>query len=41
MLDIVNLSQQNVQITWPDALADHTPLYYALHTWNDFAVNGG
>lgn len=40
-LDIVNLSQQNVQITLPDALLDHTPLYYALHTWNDFAVNGG
>jgi pimeloyl-ACP methyl ester carboxylesterase len=39
-LDIVNLSQQNVQITMPDALIDHTPLYYALHTWNDFAVNG-
>ena len=40
MLDIVNLSQQNIQITWPDALVDHTPLYYALHTWNDFAANG-
>ena len=40
MLDIVNLSQQNIQITWPDALIDHTPLYYALHTWNDFAANG-
>jgi triacylglycerol lipase len=39
-LDIVNLSQQNIQITLPDALLDHTPLYYALHTWNDFAVNG-
>ena len=39
-LDIVNLSRQNIQITFPDALIDHTPLYYALHTWNDFAVNG-
>jgi hypothetical protein len=41
ILDIVNLAQQNVQITLPDALVDHTPLYYALHTWNDFAVNSG
>jgi len=40
-LDIINLMQQNVRITPPDALADHTPLYYALHTWNDYAVNGG
>jgi len=39
-LDIVNLMQQNVRITLPDALVDHSPLYYALHTWNDFAVNG-
>jgi hypothetical protein len=21
----------------PPLLADHTPLYYALHIWNDFA----
>ena len=21
----------------PENLADHTPLYYALHCWNDFA----
>jgi hypothetical protein len=41
-LDIINLiQQQNIQISLPDALLDHTPLYYALHTWNDFAVNGG
>jgi triacylglycerol lipase len=24
--------------TLPDSLSDHTPLYYALHTWNDFAA---
>jgi pimeloyl-ACP methyl ester carboxylesterase len=23
----------------PPLLADHTPLYYALHTWNDFATH--
>lgn len=40
LLDIVNLSQQDIQIALPDALVDHTPLYYALHTWNDFAMNG-
>jgi len=21
----------------PESLADHTPLYYAIHRWNDFA----
>jgi triacylglycerol lipase len=39
-LDIINLTRQDIRITLPDALIDHTPLYYALHTWNDFAVNG-
>lgn len=40
LLDIINLLEQNIRIALPDALSDHTPLYYALHTWNDVAVNG-
>jgi len=40
LLDIINLLHQGHRITLPDTLTDHTPLYYALHTWNDFAVNG-
>jgi hypothetical protein len=40
LLDIINLTQRGIPITLPDALIDHTPLFYALHTWNDFAVNG-
>jgi hypothetical protein len=39
-LDVIQLSQEGRRISLPDALVDHTPLYYALHTWNDFAVNG-
>jgi triacylglycerol lipase len=39
LLDVVELAQER-RITLPDTLTDHTPLYYALHTWNDFAVNG-
>jgi triacylglycerol lipase len=39
LLDVVDILTQNQRIGIPDALADHTPLYYALHTWNDFAVN--
>jgi hypothetical protein len=29
-----------IGIELPPPLADHTPLYYALHIWNDFATNG-
>ena len=39
-LDIIQLSKEKVMIAMPDTLSDHTPLYYALHIWNDFAVNG-
>lgn len=41
LLQIIQLCRQGVLIELPDTLTDHTPLYYALHTWNDFAVNGG
>ena len=40
LLRMVNLAQEPASLPLPDALTDHTPLYYALHTWNDFAVNG-
>lgn len=41
LLRKVELCRQGVLIELPDTLTDHTPLYYALHAWNDFAVNGG
>lgn len=41
LLDLVELDRQRtVQIALPDALTDHTPLYYVLHCWNDFALHG-
>jgi hypothetical protein len=41
LLQLIQLCRQGVLISLPDTLTDHTPLYYALHTWNDFAENGG
>ena len=38
-LDIVELSRQRIPVSLPDTLTDHTPLYYALHTWNDLVAN--
>jgi len=35
-LDLIELSKRGTQISLPETLTDHTPLYYALHTWNDF-----
>lgn len=35
-LDLANLLPQRRRPTLPAGLADHTPLYYALHCWNDF-----
>ena len=45
VLDMVDLHLQHMdralslrrQPTLPDSLSDHTPLFYALHAWNDFA----
>ena len=45
VLDMIDLHLQHMHgalsfrrtPTLPDSLSDHTPLYYALHTWNDFA----
>ena len=34
---LANLVTLRRQPTLPDSLGDHTPLYYALHCWNDFA----
>ena len=39
-LDVVDLLERGARVRLPDGVADHTPLFYALHTWNDFAVNG-
>lgn len=41
LLRILELCRQGVLVELPDTLTDHTPLYYALHTWNDFAESGG
>jgi triacylglycerol lipase len=38
-LDLVELHQRGMGRSLPDALADHTPLYYVLHCWNDFALH--
>ena len=35
-LDLANLRSGRRRPTLPDGLGDHTPLYYALHCWNDF-----
>jgi hypothetical protein len=37
LLDVMDANQQGVSVQLPAALADHTPLYYALLVWNDFA----
>ena len=37
-LDLANLRPNRRAPTLPDGLADHTPLYYALHAWNDYAA---
>jgi triacylglycerol lipase len=38
-LDLIEMHQRGFGRSLPDALSDHTPLYYALHCWNDFAVH--
>jgi len=40
LLRMVNLAHEPAGFPLPDMFTDHTPLYYALHTWNDFATNG-
>jgi triacylglycerol lipase len=40
-LDLVRLHQRALGSALPDALSDHTPLYYVLHCWNDFADHFG
>lgn len=37
--DVIEILLEGKRIAIPDALVDHTPLYYALHAWNDFAAN--
>lgn len=37
LLEIIRLQQAGSLLTLPDALADHAPLYYVLHCWNDLA----
>jgi triacylglycerol lipase len=36
VLDMVRRHEADARLDLPAALADHTPLYYALHCWNDF-----
>jgi hypothetical protein len=40
LLSLIELRQAGMSLHLPAALTDHTPLYYALHTWNDYALNG-
>jgi pimeloyl-ACP methyl ester carboxylesterase len=40
-LDLVEMHQRGFGRALPDALSDHTPLYYVLHCWNDFALHFG
>lgn len=40
LLQMVDLAHQPAGFPLPEMFTDHTPLYYALQTWNDFAVNG-
>jgi pimeloyl-ACP methyl ester carboxylesterase len=35
LLDMVTLSHASSGLRLPAALADHTPLYYVIHCWND------
>jgi pimeloyl-ACP methyl ester carboxylesterase len=39
LLDLINLAIEGATLELPDALTDHTPLFYALHCWNDFAIH--
>jgi triacylglycerol lipase len=36
-LDLANVQTLGRHPTLPDGLSDHTPLFYVLHCWNDFA----
>lgn len=38
-LDLVEMHQAGLGRSLPDALSDHTPLYYVLHCWNDCALH--
>ncbi len=40
VLDLIRMREAGGLLTIPDALSDHTPLYYVLHCWNDFAAVG-
>jgi triacylglycerol lipase len=40
LLDVIQFLQNGLSINLPDSLSDHTPLYYALHIWNDLVANG-
>lgn len=46
-IDLHRLDAANVRLpigrhlTLPDGLSDHTPLFYALHCWNDFVAHAG
>ena len=40
-LDLIEMHQRGFGHSLPDALTDHTPLYYVLHCWNDFALHFG
>lgn len=40
-LDLVEMHSRGFGHSLPDALSDHTPLYYVLHCWNDFASHSG
>jgi triacylglycerol lipase len=39
VLDMIRLHRGDARVDLPPALADHTPLYYALHCWNDFVAH--
>jgi hypothetical protein len=39
VLDLIGLNRAGIHLSLPDALTDHTPLYYVLHCWNDFATH--
>src|SRR5262249_29250576 len=39
LLDILDPHGSITRFRLPAALTDHTPLYYVLHCWNDFALH--
>jgi len=39
LLEMIALHEAGVRLSLPAALSDHTPLYYVLHCWNDFAAH--